>query len=323
MKPLRIHRPTFEKNVSSKEEYSLEMQKHLQSLEDFYKMLGEIEGEGWGIGQMWAMEHKDGRVARLPDVCPYDRIKKEAEEREKAFLDKYKKKTDKQIKKQEMEMTEKNIFNGAVLFDGNITVNVKGGRKLTLRTDYLGAAIKSADPNKEIVILLHSEANFNELRTGYIERRDVWEQEDERVFGLSPNHDKTLFYIFPYSDVIAWGYADGGLNDENMFYSCQCTKDQEKELQHAREVLGIKPRKRRVWKDTDRKNDGTIIKFQNDGDEVRVQIVTAKDKIEDYIVASKKHLAPCMQNFIDFTKDNKDICEIQYFTKPTAWDIQQ
>lgn len=320
MKPFRIHRPTFEKNVSSKEEYSLEMQKHLQSLEDFYKMLGEIEGEGWGIGQMWAMEHKDGRVARLPDVCPYERIKKEAEEREKTFLDKYKKKTDKQIKKQEMEMTEKNIFNGAVLFDGNITVNVKGGRKLTLRTDYLGAAIKSADPNKEIVILLHSEANYNELRTGYIERRDVWEQEDERVFGLSPNHDKTLFYIFPYSDVIAWGYADGGLNDESMFYSCQCTKDQEKELQHAREVLGIKPRKRRVWKDTDRKNDGTIIKFQNDGDEVRVQIVTAKDKIEDYIVASRKHLAPCMQNFIDFTKDNKDICEIQYFTKPTAWE---
>ena len=84
MKPLKIHRPVFDRASHGAGEYSERMMEHLQDVEDWQRMMCEVDREGWGVGQMWVIKPKDGRVANLPDRCPYEQIHRRAEKRQKA-----------------------------------------------------------------------------------------------------------------------------------------------------------------------------------------------------------------------------------------------
>lgn len=215
-------------------------------------------------------------------------------------------------------MTEKNVYDGAVLFNGNIEVTTRGGKKHTLRVDYLGSALKNADPNKELLLMTRKDTPYCELTTGYLERRDEWEEKESPMFGICPEADKINFTLIEYAEVLAWGYVDGGLNDKRKFYSCQCTKEQEAELERKREAMrrGEVPSEDAEEVET----DGIVLKFQEKDDRVGVQVAVAKDRPEDYLVAARDHLKDCMQNFVDFAKEHPGIKEVQYFTKPTEWE---
>lgn len=320
MENFKIHRPVFERKVKGGIEYSIEMQQHLQELDDFYKMLGEVDEEGWGICQMWVMQHKDGRVANLPDVCPYEQMRRRAERREKAWMRYYMKKREK-INKQEKseEMKEKNVYNGAVLFDGNFNITTKDGKKHTLRVDYLGTTLKNADTDKELLLLLQHNTQYCELTTGYLCRRDKWEEMEQPMFGLYPFADKDEVTLYKYAEVMAWGYVDGGLNDKSKFYSCQCTQAQEAELERKREAIRRGKESELEVHDESKEYDGIEMKFQIKDGQVGVQVIVAKNHLEDYLVAAKKHLDGCMQDFIDFTEKHPAVNEIHYYTKPTEW----
>ena len=70
MEPMRIFRPVFtehERKHQGKEAYVRGMLEHIQATEDWLRMMHEVDDEGWGVCQWWALEHRDGRVARLPD----------------------------------------------------------------------------------------------------------------------------------------------------------------------------------------------------------------------------------------------------------------
>ena len=317
---MKIHRPVFGEYVHDAGEYSARMMEHLQDMEDWQRTMHEGESEGWGIGQMWTMEHKDGRVANLPDRCPYEQIHRRAEERQRAWMRYYMKKREKSNQQMIKEMTEKNVYSGAVLFDGNMEVATKDGKRHTLRIDHLGSALKNADPDKELILMMRQGVPFCELTTGYLERRDEWEEKESPMFGLCPSADKINFTLLEYADVVAWGYVDGGLNDKRKFYSCQCTPKQEAELEHKREAMrrGEQPEVE-VEAEGD-VYDGIVLKFQSRGGMVGVQVIVAKDRPEDYLVAARDHLKDCMQNFIDFTGKHPGIEEVQYFTKPTEWE---
>lgn len=318
MEPLKIHRPVFGEYVHDAGEYSARMMEHLQDVEDWQRTMHEVESEGWGIGQMWTMEHKDGRVANLPDRCPYEQIHRKAEERQRAWMRYYMKKSEKSNQQMIEEMTEKNVYDGAVLFNGNMEITTRDGKKRTLRIDYLGSALKKADPNKELLLMMRQDAPYCELTTGYLERRDEWEEKESPMFGICPSADKIDFTLLEYADVVAWGYVDGGLNDKRKFYSCQCTKEQEAELERKREAMrrGEVPSEDAEEVET----DGIVLKLQTKDDKVGVQVIVAKDRPEDYLVAARDHLKDCMQNFIDFTGKHPGIEEVQYFTKPTEWE---
>lgn len=318
MEPLRIHRPVFGKSVHSAADYSERMMEHLQDTEDWLRMIHEVQREGWGVSQTWVMEHKDGRVANLPDRCPYEQIHRRAEKRQKAWLRYYMKKREKSNQQMIEEMTEKNVYDGAVLFDGNLEVVTKDGKRHTLRIDHLGSALKNADPDKELMLMMRKDAPYCELTTGYLERRDEWEEKESPMFGLCPTADKINFTLLEYADVVAWGYVDGGLNDKRKFYSCQCTPKQEAELERKREAMrrGEQPEAEVEGEEY----DGIVLKFQTKDDKVGVQIVVGKDKLEDYLVAAREHLEDCVQNFMDFTEKHPGIEEVQYFTKPTEWE---
>ena len=320
MEPLKIHRPVFDRAAHGAGEYSARMVEHLQETEDWVRTMHEVESEGWGVCQMWVMDHKDGRVANLPDRCPYEQIHRRAEKRQKAWMRYYMKKREKSNQQKIKEMTEKNVYDGAVLFDGNMEVTTKDGKRHTLRIDYLGSALKSADPDKELMLMTRSDAPYCELTTGYLERRDEWEEKESPMFGLCPAADKIDFTLLEYADVVAWGYVDGGLNDKSKFYSCQCTPKQEAELERKREAMRRGEQPEAEVDEEGEEYDGIVLKFQAKDEKVGVQIIVGKDKPEDYVVAAKEHLECCVQNFIDFTEKHPGIEEVQYFTKPTEWE---
>lgn len=315
MEPLKIHRPVFGRAAHSAGEYSARMMEHLQETEDWLRMMHDVESEGWGVCQMWTMEHKDGRVANLPGRCPYEQIHRRAEERQRAWMRYYMKKREKSNQKMIEEMTEKNVYDGAVLFNGNMEVTTRNGKRHTLRVDYLGSALKNADPNKELMLMMRDDVQYCELTTGYLERRDEWEEKESPMFGLCPSADKIRFTLYEYADVVAWGYVDGGLNDKRKFYSCQCTKEQEAELERKREAM-----RRGEEVEDEEEYDGIVLKFQEKDEKVGLQIAVAKDRPADYLEAARKHLEGCMQNFVDFAKEHPDIKEVHYFTKPTEWE---
>lgn len=310
----------FGKSVHSAAGYSERMMEHLQDTEDWLRMIHEVESEGWGVGQMWVMEHKDGRVANLPDRCPYEQMHRRAEKRQKAWMRYYMKKREKSNQQTIEEMTEKNVYDGAVLFDGNMEVTTKDGKKHTLRIDYLGSALKNADPDKELMLMMRKDAPYCELTTGYLERRDEWEEKESPMFGLCPASDKINFTLLEYADVVAWGYVDGGLNNKSKFYSCQCTPKQEAELKRKREAMRRGEQSMAEVEDQGEEYDGIVLKFQTKDDKVGVQIIVGKDRPEDYLVAAREHLEGCVKNFIDFTENHPGIEEVQYFTKPTEWE---
>lgn len=320
MGPLKIHRPVFDRAAHGAGEYSERMMEHLQETEDWLRMMHDVESEGWGVGQMWTMEHKDGRVANLPDRCPYEQIHRRAEKRQQAWMRYYMKKREKSNQKMIEEMTEKNVYDGAVLFDGNMEVTTKDGKRHTLRIDHLGSALKNADPDKELMLMMGKDVSYCELTTGYLERRDEWEEKESPKFGLCPSADKINFTLLEYADVVAWGYVDGGLNDKHKFYSCQCTKEQEAELERKREAMRRGEQPEAEAGDEDEVYDGIVLKFQEKDENVGLQIVVSKDRPADYLEAARKHLEGCMQNFMDFAKEHPDIKEVHYFTKPTEWE---
>ena len=315
---MKIHRPVFGEYVHDAGEYSARMMEHLQDVEDWVRMMHDVGSEGWGVCQMWTMEHKDGRVANLPDRCPYEQIHRRAEERQRAWMRYYMKKSEKSNQQMIKEMTEKNVYNGAVMFNGNIEIATKDGKKRTLRIDYLGSALKNADPDKELILMMRQGVPFCELTTGYLERRDEWEEKESPMFGFCPSADKIDFTLFEYADVVAWGYVDGGLNDKRKFYSCQCTPKQEAELERKREAMRRGEQPEVEFEDKD--YDGIVLKFQEKDDKVGVQVAVAKDRPTDYIVAARDHLAGCMQDFMDFAKKHPGIKEVHYLTKPTEWE---
>ena len=134
---------------------------------------------------------------------------------------------------------DKPRYVGTVTFDGNIQVNLHGEVK-TLRTDIGGLGLQKANPNKELLVLTRDHVGYNEIDTGYIVRSKRYDDGQPPYFGLKHEPDADGWGCHNYCDVIAWGYADGGLNDPTLFYSCQSTVEEEIEREKWRAEHGMK-----------------------------------------------------------------------------------
>ena len=255
--------------------------------------------EGWGICQMWVMEHNDGRIAKLPDQCPYEKIRKRAEKRQKAWLRYYMKKQERLTNKKQNTMSKNNKakYNGSVLFNGKLNVTI-GGEKKTLEIDYLGTGIKQADPNREVIVMLKKNIGYNEFDTGYVVRKEEWENMEQPAFGLSPTEEKDGYTLVSYGDVIAWGYAS----------------DEEPEQVDERiEEIHRDPIYQRAKKKIQDMN--VCIAIQDKDGEIGIKAIVDKNEIEAYLVVSADYLAACLKTFQEFTKKTPDIKEMHFFTK--------
>ena len=148
-------------------------------------------------------------------------------------------------KKKNMK-ADKPEFGGCITFDGNIQVRIPQHGLKTLRTDLGGMKLQKADPNKELLVLMRDHIGYNEIDTGYIVRAKSYDDGKPPYFGLKHDPDAESWGCHNYCDVIAWGYADGGLNDPTLFYSCQSTVEEEIAREKWRAEHGMKTHAERL-----------------------------------------------------------------------------
>lgn len=137
-------------------------------------------------------------------------------------------------------------YTGTITFDGNIQVNIPQHGWKTLRTDLGGLMLQKADPNKELLVLTRNHVGYDEIDTGYIVRTKNYDDGKPPYFGLKHDPDAESWGCHNYCDVIAWGYADGGLNDPTLFYSCQSTVEEEITREKWRAEHGMKTHAERL-----------------------------------------------------------------------------
>ncbi len=224
---------------------------------------------------------------------------------------------------------DKPEFTGAIIWDGNIQVRIPQHGLKTLRTDLGGMMLHKADPNKELLVLMRDHVGYNEIETGYIVRAKNYDDGNPPYFGLKHDPNAESWGCHNYCDVIAWGYADGGLNDPSLFYSCQSTKAEEEERERRRKEKGMKTHAERMAEmeaeieeqlAKNERPDGLVVKMRDLDDSIDVETSWPKAKLLDYIPFVKTQLADCYETFDAFRKKHPEFHEMHFLTEQTVWE---
>ena len=220
---------------------------------------------------------------------------------------------------------DKPEFGGCVTWDGNIQVRIPHHGIKTLRTDFGGLALKKADPNKELLVLMRDHVGYNEIDTGYIVRAKNYDDGKPPYFGLKDEPDAECWGCHNYCDVIAWGYADGGLNDPTLFYSCQSTVEEEMERERRRAEKGMKTHAERLAEMEAEADEyikaphGLVMRFRHKDDQIQNGTMWTKD-MGPIPEGFQEKLKVTLQDFLDFTKAHPEFKEMHFYTEPTEWE---
>jgi hypothetical protein len=219
---------------------------------------------------------------------------------------------------------DKPMFTGRIMFDGNIQVRLLTGELKTLRTDLCGMKLQKADPNKELLVLTKSFTDYNEIHTGYIVRAKTYEDAEQPHFGLKHEPDADSWAVINYCDVVAWGYADGGLNDPTLFYSCQSTVAEEIEREKRRAEKGMKTHAEKLAEleaELDEEDDDDTsrrcVKLRYEDGELHLEATLAQDEpfLEDDGTNHVKGIVhDCAKAFDTFRKDHPEVTEMHFYT---------
>ena len=227
--------------------------------------------------------------------------------------------------KRKNKKADKPEFGGCITFDGNIQVRIPQHGIKTLRTDLGGLKLQKADPNKELLVLMRSHVGYDEIDTGYIVRTKTYDDGRPPYFGLKDNPDADSWGCHNYCDVIAWGYADGGLNDPTLFYSCQSTVAEEIAREKWRAEHGMKTHAERLAE----------MESENEEETVKVpDCLAMRYRHKDGFVQNgttwpiemglpdgfQEKLKVTLQEFLEFTKVHPEFKEIHFYTEPTEWE---
>ena len=214
---------------------------------------------------------------------------------------------------------DKPEFTGRIIFDGNLQLRIPGHGIKTIRTDLAGMKLHKADPNKELLVLTNPFAGYDELHTGYIVRTKNYDDQERPCFGLKHEPDADSWTVINYCDVVAWGYADGGLNDPTLFYSCQSTVAEEIDRERRRAEKGIKTHAERLAEmeaeveaeeDDDIKRRGVRFRIE-DGEIHYNAVVGADEKMKDNATDLMRDAG---KNFYEFREKHPEVTEMHYYT---------
>ena len=219
--------------------------------------------------------------------------------------------------KQKNKKADKPEFTGRIIFDGNLQLRIPGHGIKTLRTDLAGMKLHKADPNKELLVLTNPFAGYDELHTGYIVRTKNYDDQERPCFGLKHEPDADSWTVINYCDVVAWGYADGGLNDPTLFYSCQSTVAEEIERERRRAEKGMKTHAERLAEmeaeceeDDDIQRRGVRFRIEN-GETHYNAVVGGDEKMTENATDLMRDAA---KNFYDFRKEHPEVTEMHFYT---------
>ena len=220
---------------------------------------------------------------------------------------------------------DKPEFGGCITFDGSIQVRIPQHGIKTLCTDLGGLKLQKADPNKELLVLVRDHIGYNEIDTGYIVRAKSYDDGNPPYFGLKDNPDAENWGCHNYCDVIAWGYADGGLNDPTLFYSCQSTVAEEIAREKWRAEHGMKTHAERMAE----------MEAENEEETVKVpDCLAMRYRHKDGFVQNgttwpiemglpdgfQEKLKVTLQEFLEFTKVHPEFKEMHFYTEPMEWE---
>ena len=216
---------------------------------------------------------------------------------------------------------DKPKFNGTVQWFGNIQIEIPGHGLKTLRTDFGGIKLQKANPNKELLVLVRDHVAYNEIDTGYIVRTKVYDDAETPYFGLKSHPDADGWGCFNYCDVIAWGYADGGLNDPTLFYSCQSTVEEEKERERKRAEKGMKTHAEKLaemeaeteddWDDFDDEKR-RCVKFRIENGDMYYNAVVGAG--ESMTRGGTNLMHDAAKVFHDFRETHPEVTEMHFYT---------
>ena len=225
--------------------------------------------------------------------------------------------------KQKNMKADKPQFTGRIMFDGNIQVKLLTGELKTLRTDLAGLKLHKADPNKELLVLTKRFTDYDEIHTGYIVRTKQYNDQERPCFGLKHEPDADCWTIVNYCDVIAWGYADGGLNDPTVFYSCQSTVAEEIAREKWRAEHGMKTHAERLAEmeaeSEEEQQPGLTLKFKHDGDQVKSSASWPRHD-PALVLDMPERMGTCGEEFVKFTEAHPEFKEMHFYTEPTEWE---
>ena len=231
-------------------------------------------------------------------------------------------------KKKNMK-ADKPEFGGCITFDGNIQVRIPNHGLKTLRTDLGGMKLQKADPNKELLVLTRNHVGYDEIDTGYIVRAKNYDDGNPPYFGLKHDPDADNWACHNYCDVIAWGYADGGLNDPTLFYSCQSTVEEEIDRERRRAEKGLQTHAERLaemeaeMEDRLKQNErpeGLVVKLRDKDGNIDIETSWPKAKLADYLPFVKDQMADCFTSFDEFRKAHPEFHEMHFLTEHTVWE---
>ena len=221
---------------------------------------------------------------------------------------------------------DKPEFGGCVTFDGNIQVRIPNHGLKTLRTDLGGMKLQKADPNKEILVLTRNHVGFDEIDTGYIVRAKIYDDGNPPYFGLKHDPDSDNWACHNYCDVIAWGYADGGLNDPTLFYSCQSTVEEEIDRERRRAEKGMKTHAEKLaemeaegYCDVEH---GIVFEMRHGDESYDYQSSWPKDDDGKPRVPEKfmKLHTAAVNTFVKIQEECPEFREVHFYTEPTEWE---
>ena len=226
-------------------------------------------------------------------------------------------------KKKNMK-ADKPQFTGRIMFDGNIQVRIPQHGIKTLRTDLAGMKLREADQNKELLVFTNHFVGYNEIHTGYIVRMKQYDDMERPCFGLKHEPDADSWTVINYCDVIAWGYADGGLNDPTLFYSCQSTVEEEIERERRRAEKGMKTHAEKLAEleaELDEEDDDDTsrrcVKLRYEDGELHLEATLAQDEpfLEDDGTNHVKGIVhDCAKAFDTFRKEHPEVTEMHFYT---------
>ena len=216
------------------------------------------------------------------------------------------------------------MFTGRIMFDGNIQVRIPQHGIKTLRTDLAGMKLQKADPNKELLVFTNHFVGYNEIHTGYIVRMKQYDDMERPCFGLKHEPDADSWTVINYCDVIAWGYADGGLNDPTLFYSCQSTVEEEIDRERRRAEKGMKTHAEKLAEleaELDEEDDDDTsrrcVKLRYEDGEIHLEATLAQDEPfleNDGTNHVKGIVHDCAKVFDTFRKEHPDVTEMHFYT---------
>ena len=201
---------------------------------------------------------------------------------------------------EEKKKKEKAISNsGGQIFDGLLTLRI-GKKEYKVHTEYFGLDMQHASQEHQIIVLLKQHLPYDEIDTGWLVRaKDL--DKDHR-FGLKARKSDRWFAVYDYNDVVAWGYADGGLNSDHWN---SCRMRPEDYPQFAGD-----PQEDEEEEFDDIERRGVVFKVE-DGEIHYNAIVADDEKMTNHATDLMRDAG---KTFYDFREKHPEVTEMHFYT---------